>query len=107
MSEKKFRAWDTQLRSYTYSGWGEKTFAIFAKRTNCERYVIEQFINKTDKNGIKIYEGDKLKNNTYTFIVYWDKNSLSFKLKNDEPGWVYDITSFIDTLVIVGNIHID
>ena len=44
MRDIKVRAWDTQLETYSYSGWGEKTFAIFAKRTNCERYIIEQYI---------------------------------------------------------------
>lgn len=59
MKDIKFRAWDSQLESYTYSGWKEKTWAIFAKRTNCPRYIIEQqSFGLTDKDNTLIYEGD-------------------------------------------------
>ena len=58
MREIKFRAWDTQLKTYTYSGYGSKTWAIFAKRTNCPRFIIEQYTGLKDKNDKEIFEGD-------------------------------------------------
>jgi len=65
MREIKFRAWDTQLKGYQYSGYGEKTFAIFAKRTNCGRFIIEQFTGYEMFNK-RVFEHDLVSNNYKT-----------------------------------------
>ena len=92
MREIEFRAWDTQLETYSYSGYGSKTFSIFAKRTNCGRYVIEQYTGLKDKNGEKIFEGDIFEHpNGDTFIIKWDNGHCAFRANY----WDDDLTSLI------------
>jgi hypothetical protein len=58
MNAIKIRAWDTVLKSFSYSGYGEMTFSLFVKRTNCERYIKDLYIGTEDKNGKEIYAND-------------------------------------------------
>ena len=116
MREIKFRAWDTQLKGYQHSGYGEKTFAIFAKRTNCGRFIIEQFTGLLDSNGVEIYEGDKVKSGFNTVgIVEWF-NELTWDGGCPHPGfYCKEWTDYeegelsyhedFDNVEVIGNIH--
>lgn len=103
MNEIEFRAWDTQLKTYTYSGWGETTFAIFAKRTNCKRYTIEQYSGAKAQKGKKIFAGDIDKE--YGVVVF-DPEYLGFFCRPNYPDRegekpLYDCPLFD----ITSNIH--
>lgn len=103
--ELKFRAYDTQLKMFIYSGWGEKTWLIFAKKTNCKRFIVDQYIGINDKNSNYIYTGDLIKSKY---------NDVEFQgyVKFSETGYIISSFGFIHRLLnkgcdleIIGNIH--
>ena len=40
--------------------------------------TIGQYTGLTDKNGVKIFEGDIIENQSYNFAVYWDNEYAGF-----------------------------
>jgi uncharacterized phage protein (TIGR01671 family) len=68
--------------------------------------TVEQFTGLTDKNGVKVFEGDLIKSvaNGITEVRY-DQQKAAFILYSKKPGyWDFSVHACSDK-VVIGNIH--
>ncbi len=129
----KYRVWDKQKNEYfkptheaykgnleelTLSTSGElmmRTMTGYShESTFKDRFIVELFTGRFDKNGKKIFDGDRMLNNKNVIhIVIWDnlKSLFCVKLKNiytnnDQTPYFYKSMPYaVDRCVVIGNIH--
>jgi hypothetical protein len=108
--EIKFRAWNESVKKMThFSGplltgdWEDKKGIFFQAEPN-ELYLSSysdpmQYTGLKDRNGVEIYENDRLKHPEFDepFVVEWNNEDARF----DSPGCVSEWSS----CEVVGNIH--
>jgi uncharacterized phage protein (TIGR01671 family) len=115
--EIKFRAWIKRkneliyLRGFRYSG-NEKIKITFADEDedDCtytflsKDVVLEQFTGLHDKNGVEVYENDKIFDGKYYGIIEYMECSFVINWEID-CSHDDDLNYWNDKIEVIGNIH--
>ena len=116
MENIKFRAWDNNLKEYLeYEnyifdpengdvldyGWNDTL-------TVNEDAIVEQYTGLKDKNGVKIFEGDivrqQMRFDETNGFIFWEQEKARFSINLD--GFITTITRPQEhSYEVVGNIH--
>ena len=104
----EFRAWDIHQKKYKYPKLWDNTMP-----SNWEQhYILEQYTGLTDRNGVKIWEGDLVSyhnpfsQKTYVHTVRWDERWAAFGMFEDGNDYCQesDWQKIVD-VEVCGNIH--
>ena len=93
------------VQIYNVNG-SHNSISIIQQDTGAELNVdcvsVGQFVGMSDKNNIKIFEGDIVRCNKENYVVYFDNEMLEFGLKCNNTLFHVQFNHEFD---IIGNIH--
>lgn len=106
--EIKFRAWDDVLLKYLDPLTIKQIAMCNFIGTNWYQLTLEQFTGLHDKNGVEIYEGDKViiakEDDDEIFVVKRDDNTARFIMESET--YIVDFDNYDGTdCEVIGNIH--
>lgn len=123
--EIKFRIWDNADKKYLslrdYQGLGaievenDGTLTLSPRYRFLtsmmimpERFIPQQYTGLKDKNGVEVYEGDKVMFD-YEWtkpdeigVITWNKDTASFQIKGHIPS---SSMKHLDRMKVIGNIY--
>ena len=123
--EIKFRIWDNETKKYLSLRDYQDLGAIEVENDGTltlspryrfltsmmimpERFVPQQYVGLKDKNGVEVYEGDKVMFD-YEWtkpdeigVVTWNKDTASFQIKGHIPS---SSMKRLDKMKVIGNVY--